>query len=282
MNKTAIALGTFDGVHLGHRAVIEATVSSGFNPVAVVFKFPPKMYFDGKNELLMTFSDKKQALIGMGFDEVVALDFETLRDNSPQQFLDFLLEEYNPAIISCGFNYRFGKNGAGDTALLQEFCNKKGIHLKICDAITKDGVTVSSTLIRKLLKQGEIEKANALMQNPFSFTSKVTHGDKRGRTLGFPTINQKYPEDLVKIKFGVYKTKVLIGERSYVGITNVGMRPTFESEYVISETYIKDFSGDLYGKDVKIVLEKFIREEIRFSSVEELKIQMEKDLNYIK
>ncbi|MBR6564470.1 MAG: riboflavin kinase, partial [Clostridia bacterium] len=108
------------------------------------------------------------------------------------------------------------------------------------------------------------------------------HGDKRGRTLGFPTINQKYPEDLVKIKFGVYKTKVLIGERSYLGITNVGMRPTFESEYVISETYIKDFSGDLYGKDVKIVLEKFIREEIRFSSVEELKIQIEKDLSYIK
>lgn len=278
--KTALALGTFDGIHIAHRFVLD--LPDCYKKTAVTFPKPPKMYFDGKNELLMTFSDKKQALIDMGFDEVVALDFETLRDNSPQQFLDFLLEEYDPAIISCGFNYRFGKNGAGDTALLQEFCNKKGIHLKICDAITKDGVTVSSTLIRKLLKQGEIEKANALMQNPFSFTSEVTHGDKRGRTLGFPTINQKYPEDLVKIKFGVYKTKVLIGERSYVGITNVGMRPTFESEYVISETYIKDFSGDLYGKDVKIVLEKFIREEIRFSSVEELKIQIEKDLSYIK
>jgi riboflavin kinase/FMN adenylyltransferase len=120
------------------------------------------------------------------------------------------------------------------------------------------------------------------MKNPFFFEAEVLQGDKRGRTIGFPTINQKYPEDLVKVKFGVYKTKVIADGKAYDGITNIGLRPTFESEYIISETFIKDFSGDLYGKTVKIVLEEFIRPEVKFGSLEELKQQIEKDINYIK
>ena len=118
-----------------------------------------------------------------------------------------------------------------------------------------------------------------MLESEFSFTAKVQRGDSRGRTIGFPTINQRYPEDLVKIKFGVYKTKVLFDENVYNGITNIGIRPTFESEYIISETYIKDFSGDLYEKEVEIIPQKFLRQEIKFASLEELKKQIEKDIN---
>jgi riboflavin kinase/FMN adenylyltransferase len=278
--KTALALGTFDGIHLAHRFVLD--LPEGYKKTAVTFVKPPKMYIKNKTELLMTFSDKEKSLKEMGFSEIVALDFEEIKDLEPLDFLNYLCDNYNPAVISCGFNYRFGKDGMGDTELLQDFCDKNGICLKICDAIKKDGVVVSSTLIRNLLKQGEISEVNALMKNPFFFEAEVLQGDKRGRTIGFPTINQKYPEDLVKVKFGVYKTKVIADGKAYDGITNIGLRPTFESEYIISETFIKDFSGDLYGKTVKIVLEEFIRPEVKFGSLEELKQQIEKDINYIK
>ena len=275
--KTAIALGTFDGVHIAHRVVL--SVPNEYKKTAVTFEMPPKMFFKGKRELLMSFEDKAQILKDLGFDQIVNLEFEKVKNTEPLHFLEFLCETYNPSLISCGFNYRFGKNGEGDTALLKEFCNQKGIECRICEAVTQDAETVSSTLIRNLLKQGEIEKANVLLQGEFSFSAKVIKGDKRGRTIGFPTINQKYPEDLVKIKFGVYKTKVLIDGKLYDGITNIGVRPTYLSDYVISETYIKNFSGDLYGKNVRIIPKKFLREEIKFASLEELKKQIEKDLN---
>ena len=116
------------------------------------------------------------------------------------------------------------------------------------------------------------------MLKPFSFSAEVIKGDSRGRTIGFPTINQKYPQELVKIKFGVYKTKVLVDGKEFDGVTNIGLRPTFESDYVISETYIKNFSGDLYGKTVRIIPCKFLREEKKFSSLLELKNQIEKDI----
>ncbi len=275
--KTAIALGTFDGVHIAHRVVLD--LPDGYKKTAVTFKIPPKMFFEGNKELLVTFEERLELLKGLGFQEVVALDFAEVKNAEPSEFLELLYNTYNPKIISCGFNYRFGKNGAGDIELLQKFCAEKGIECRICDAVTQDGAAVSSTLIRNLLKQGEIEKANTLLQSEFSFTAPVIEGDKRGRTIGFPTINQRYPDDLVKIKFGVYKTKLLFDRKAYDGITNIGIRPTFESEYVISETYIKDFSGDLYGKTVKIIPRKFLREEIKFASLEELKKQILIDLN---
>lgn len=278
--KTALALGTFDGIHIAHRFVLD--LPDGYKKTAVTFVKPPKMFFRCDTELLMSYEDKKKVFEEMGFDEIVALDFAKVKETEPIDFLEFLYSNYKPSLISCGFNYHFGKNGVGNIALLQDFCDKNGITLKICEAVAVDGVKISSTLIRNMLKQGEVENANALMFAPFSFTSEVIKGDRRGRTMGFPTINQKYPDDLVKIKFGVYKTKVLFDGKVYTGITNIGIRPTFESEYVISETYIEGFSGDLYGKAVKIIVEEFIRPEIKFSSLEELKEQIQKDLSYIK
>ena len=275
--KTAVALGTFDGLHFAHRGVCD--LPNGFKKVAVTFEMPPKMLMGGEAELIYTFEDKCKYLKELGFDEIVTLDFHQVKNTDPLQFLSFLKDEIGAFYISCGFNYHFGKNGGGDTDILADFCNKNGIELKIMPSyILENGVTLSSSYIRALLKNGEIEKANKCLYKPFYFEGEVLSGDKRGRTIGFPTINQKYPKDLVKLRFGVYKTRVEFDGKSFEGITNIGIRPTFETDFVTSETYIKSFSGDLYGKNVKITPIKFLRDEIKFNSVEELKAQIEKDL----
>lgn len=273
--KTAIALGTFDGIHIAHQSVL--SIPDGYKKIAVTFKKPPKMYFADSDELIMDYQDKISALKKIGFEKVITLDFLKVKDTSSEGFLDFLVKEYNPSLISCGFNYHFGKNGEGDTAFLKQYCDQKGIECRICEQVNIGDKPVSSTIIRDLLKNGEIEKANSLLFEPFSFSAIVEHGDMRGRTIGFPTINQYYPENLVKVKFGVYKTQVTFDGKSYDGITNIGIRPTFKSEKVICETFIKDFSGNLYGKNVIIVLKEFLREEIKFASLENLRRQIEID-----
>lgn len=274
--KTALALGTFDGVHKGHTAVL--SLPPEYKKTAVVFLLPPKALLSGKSLSLMTAEDKIKALKAAGMDDVYTLDFNAVRNTEPSDFLLFLKQKFSPSLISCGFNYRFGKNAAGDTELLSEFCRKNGIALKISEPVKVDGITVSSTEIRTLLANGETEKANLLLNSPFSYTAKVIKGDMRGRTFGFPTANQKYPMELIPVKFGVYKTSVLINGKEYSGITDIGMRPTFKTDYIISETFIKDFSGDIYGKEITVRLIRFIRAEKKFSSADELKKQITADI----
>ena len=163
--------------------------------------------------------------------------------------------------------------------MLKNFCEQNGIEFRISNPyLLPDGNALSSSYIRSLIKNGEVEKANEFLYKPFSFTAMVQKGDQRGRTIGFPTLNQRYPEDLVKLRFGVYKTKVLVDGKQYDAITDIGHRPTYETDYVISETFIKDFAGDLYGKQITVIPIKFLREEKKFNSLEELKEQIQKDL----
>lgn len=274
--KTALALGTFDGVHPGHRAVLD--LPDGYKKIAVVFSVPPKSVISGEPLAIMTSEDKTKALKRIGMDKVCSLEFRDVRDMTPEDFLLFLKKRFSPLFISCGFNYRFGKNAEGDTALLRDFCLKNKIELKVNEPVMKNGVAVSSTEIRELLKNGEIQKANALLAEPFSFSASVIRGDERGRTLGFPTANQKYPKSLIPVKFGVYKTAVIIGEKKYNGITDIGIRPTFRTDYIISETFIKDFRGNLYGRKITVQLLEFLRGEKKFSSAEELKRQIQSDI----
>ena len=275
--KTAVALGTFDGIHLAHQSV--CNLPNGYKKVAVTFEMPPKMLISGVVELIYSFEDKCKYLKELGFDEIITLDFEKVKNTDPLDFLIFLRNEIGADYISCGFNYHFGKNGGGDSQTLIDFCNENSIELKIMPSyLLENEEILSSSYIRGLLKNGDVEKANNLLFKPFGFTAIVQKGDQRGRTIGFPTINQKYPEDLVKLCFGVYKTRVEFDGKSYEGITNIGIRPTYEMDYVISETYIKNFSGDLYGKKVKITPIKFLREEKKFNSLDELKKQIEIDL----
>ncbi len=274
--KRTIALGTFDGLHKGHRAVLSLPEDS--IKIAVVFPLPPKAVLSGEPCAIMTEREKAQALKKVGIDEIFTLDFNKVKDMPPEFFLEFLKEKFSPDLISCGFNYHFGKNAAGNTVMLSDFCNKNGIELNCHGAVYDGGEPVSSTRIRQYLKNGEIEKANGLLTFPFSFTAEVISGDRRGRTIGFPTVNQKYPMVLIPLKFGVYKSKILIDGKEYEGITNIGIRPTFKTDYIISETYIIDFSGDLYGKEITTVPTRFVRGEVEFSSVEELKNQIERDI----
>lgn len=277
--ENAIALGTFDGVHLGHRAVL--SIPEKYNKIAVTFHTPPKFYFLGDKELVFYAHEKAAAIMKLGFNEICMDDFEKYKDVSAEDYLEYLYNEFKPALISCGFNYRFGKGGKGDVGLLEKFCKEKGIILNCADAVEVAGVTVSSTAIRELLKNGKILEANKLTFKPFYIEEEVIKGDKRGRTIGFPTINQKYPDDKVKIKSGVYKTNVIVDDNIYKGITYVGKRPSFATDYIICETYIKGFEGELYGQNIGIEFIEFLRDETKFDSVEKLKEQLNEDINTI-
>ncbi len=277
--KNAIALGTFDGVHKGHRAVLD--LPHDYRKIAVTFSVPPKAVIKGEVSLIQAPEDKCRILKNIGMDDVLLLNFEDVRNMSPQEFLWLLKEKYDPQLISCGFNYRFGKNGEGDCDTIKSFCEANGIVFKKTEPVKCENTIVSSTYIRELLKNGLVEQAAELLGEPFSFETEVIEGDRRGRTIGFPTANQKYPENLVKIRFGVYKTKIEVEDEVYFGITDIGIRPTYELDYIISETYIKNFSGDLYGKRVRITPLKYLREEKKFSSLYELEEQIKKDINSI-
>ena len=273
--KNAIALGTFDGLHKGHLAVL--CLPDCYNKIALTFEKPPKVIMTGQPQSLMTFEQKAQRMEKMGV-KAVKLKFEEISHLTARNFLENIQKEYSPAYISCGFNYHFGNGGVGNTSLLQEFCKERGITLKVCDPVTEDGVTVSSSRIREFLKNGEIDKANKLLNEPFFYEGEVLHGDGRGKTLGFPTANLEYPKELTPIKFGVYKTEIGVDGKTYAGITDIGNRPTYPVNYIISETFVKDFQGDLYGKTVRITPIEFLREERKFNSFEELKKQIEKDI----
>ena len=272
----AIVLGSFDGVHLGHRAVIDA--AEGYNCIAVTFSLPPKSYKSSAPKLLMTLEDKKAQLKKCGANEIYVMDFESVKDTSPEDFLNFLKEKFNPYLIVCGFNYRFGKGASGNTETIKAFCSKNGIEFTEIPEVEKEGVTVSSSYIRSLIADGDVKKANTLLSQDFGFSAEVINGDHRGRTIGFPTINQVYPAALINPKFGVYESTVFFDGKTYKAITNLGVRPTYLNENVTCESYIRGFSGDLYGKTVTLRLKRFLRAERKFSSVEELKKAIESDI----
>lgn len=277
--KNAIALGTFDGLHIGHREVLNLP-EEAFK-TAVIFPLPPKALLTGEPMALMLPEDKEKAILSLGIDRVCALDFAKMRNFSANRFFEFLKSEFSPDYISCGFNYRFGKGAEGDTGLLRRLCEENGIVLNCQPPVKQGDAAVSSTEIRTLVRNGNIEAANSLLYTPFSYSGEVLHGDCRGRTIGFPTANQRFPECLVRPRFGVYAVKADVEGKCYEGITDLGVRPTFKSDYVISETYLRDFSGDVYGKKLKISLLRFVRPEMRFSSLEALKKQIKADLGTI-
>ena len=267
--KTAIVLGTFDGLHAGHRAVIEQ--ANGFYSVAVTFYYPPKTAFSDEPQLLMLPDEREKRLKQLGIDCVELQNFEDVKDIDANEYLEMLKQKYNPHRIVCGFNYRFGKRAKGDTNFIAEFCNKNGIEFVCVPAVEDENGTVSSTGIRALLREGRMQEATRQIFGGFSFTVSVIHGDARGRNLGFPTANQEYPSSLVKVKFGVYISRVTIDGKSYAAITNIGIRPTFKTDTIGCETFIKDFSGDVYGKQMTTELVRFVRPEQKFSSLDELK-----------
>ncbi len=280
-----VALGCFDGVHVGHtRLISEALdIAHSKNIASAVFSFkePPKNYFfKNSAPLLTTPNEKKRLMRSLSPDLFVCVPFDSqIASLSPEEFFEnILLKKLNATHIVCGFDYRFGKGGRGNSELLTELCNKHGVGLSVIPPVMIDGLSVSSSEIRKLLGDGDVKKAAVLLGRKYSICSTVVDGQHLGRTLGFPTINQLFDKNITPLRRGVYLTKVRLGHSLYSAITNVGVRPTVDGATLCAETHILDFCGDLYGKNVRVEFVDFIRPEKKFSSVEELSAQVLSDI----
>lgn len=282
MPDTVAALGTFDGVHVGHRAVLESALQySGLCPICLSFKNTPKNALGMPTPLLLTDEQRAEKIKQVGFSKVVLFDFDEIRNQSPAEFLDFIVSKYHIKALCCGYNYRFGAAGKGDVAFLSDYCKANGLNLTVTQAVSVGGHPVSSTDIRAKITEGMMEEANAMLGYPFFVEGRIVHGFKRGRTLGFPTINQDLPQGICCPKYGVYASSVLMENKRYKGMTNIGDNPTFSLPTAKAETYIHGFSGDIYGKLVKVELLRFLRPEIRFDSAEQLRVQLKSDLEKI-
>ena len=271
--ELAAALGSFDGLHLGHRQVIGNTLSApGLRPAVITFQQNPSFSLQKKPVPLLTTNEQKLALLEeMGVEVVYLLPFDRIRDMEPEDFVEVLYRVCRIRALSCGFNFRFGKNGRGDAGLLKELCREKGIELSVTPPVSVAGETVSSTRIRACLEQGDVQQAGQLLGRPFGYDFEVTHGRQLGRTWGTPTINQPFPAGYVLPRFGVYASLVEVEGQKYYGVTNIGVKPTVGSDCALSETWIPEFSGDLYGKKVPVELLDFIRPERKFDSLDQLK-----------
>ncbi len=280
--KTIYALGFFDGVHLGHQALLNACLSlakqNNCTPGVVTFCSHPDALVSGKAPALInTTGDRALLLKGFGMETVTELYFDkTLMTTHWSVFLNDLVE-LGAAGFVCGSDFRFGAGGSGTAKKLEAFCNSRGLPCAIVPQQELEGVRISSTHIRGLLEAGELEKANHFLGHPHFLSGKVLHGKGLGHTMGIPTANLELPQYLVQPKFGVYACTVTFDGKLYAAVTNIGTRPTVEGDSVTVEPWILDFEGDLYGKHICLAFHKFLRPEQKFSSLEELKEQIEKD-----
>lgn len=279
--KTAVALGTFDGLHKGHMSVINKAVaqkSNGLLPVILLFSDHPLKILTGASPKELFEGSIKEREIKKTQCTEYTVSFERIRNMSPEEFVSEILKnELNAGFVSCGFNFRFAKNGEGDTHVLSELCKKYGIDAQIADVVDLGTECISSTRIRTAIENGEIETANKMLGRKFSYNFEVVSGDHRGRNLGFPTINQFFPDTFVVPKYGVYASVARIGSKEYPAVTNIGIRPTIGNSKPRSETCILNFSGDLYGTNTEIALVSYLRPEVKFESLEKLSEQIKAD-----
>ncbi len=218
----------------------------------------------------MSAEEKHRRFTEMGIAFRV-MDFSAICHLSPQEFFQRILREYHPAVLATGFNFRFGKGAVGDTVLLRRLCAENNIEYLEIPPVYYGEEPISSTRIRQAFAEGNIDLVTAMLGRYFSYTAPVIAGDKRGRTLGFPTLNQAYPKENVLPRFGVYAGFTEIGGKRYASVTNIGKRPTFQSDIVLSETHMMDYEGDAYGKEATVQLVSFLREEKRFDGAEALR-----------
>lgn len=277
----AIAVGIFDGVHLGHRQMLSRLVSEAkrLNVRAAVFSFDVSDSPKGNRNLLATEELKLSLLKQAGVDTVYSAPFSELKEMSAWDFANRLIfNTLGAKSVVCGYDFRFGKDRSGDVSVMKAVLEPKNVSVITQPPFNDNSVPVSSTHIRSLISKGDIKEANRLLGRKFSFSAEVIHGKKLGRTLGFPTINQKYPQSLVIPRFGVYAVECVIDGNRYSGVANIGVKPTVEKDAEpLCESYIFDYSGDCYGKQVETFLIDFIRNEKKFDSLEELRFQVEQD-----
>jgi riboflavin kinase/FMN adenylyltransferase len=281
-HKYAAALGLFDGVHLGHRAVFADTVKAAeemsLTPAAVTFSGLPKTQNNGAVRLILTETEKRIKMGEAGIEAYLPFRFEDIKDLSPREFISLLTGKYGISYIICGEDFRFGAGQSGDTDTLRNLQKEMNFGLTVTPEKLSEGTKISSGEIKKLLRAGDVKGANTLLGYEFYYNLLVIEGSKIGRSIGFPTINQMIPESQVSPRYGVYLSKTEFDGKVYKSLSNIGMKPTVDYKgKPLSETYIEDFDGDLYGRKIKVSLIDFIRSERQFAGLPELKNQLEND-----
>lgn len=279
--KTAVALGYFDGLHLGHVYVIGQTLSQkGLKPAVFTFNCDTTLPKFAKQEDIISFENKREILEKMGVEYLYAPDYADVCGLGYEQFVsEILVKRLNIGFACCGENFRFGKGGEGNPTRLSELAEKYDFTAHIADDVCVDGEAVSSTRIREFIREGKIEEANRLLGYELSFKLPVVYGNRIGRTLSFPTINQIIPSTNVVPRFGVYKSFAQVDGKNMRAITNIGIRPTVgKTSGVVMETHILAYAGDLYGQQIAVSLSGFLRGEKKFADLSELKEQIALDI----
>lgn len=278
--KRVIALGFFDGVHKGHgallRTVAQAADRLGAMPCAFTFDRSPTAAITGQTIPLLSSVEDRVWLMRRyyGIEEVIVAPFDGMQKMDWQNFVsEYLQKELGCVHVVAGHDFHFGYMGKGNPQRLQEKCRELGMGCDIIQKVEQDGITISSTYIRTLIAQGEMERANQFLGHPHTLTNRVAHGKKIGTTtLGFPTVNLLIPQGVIVPAYGVYATRVWFDGQCRCAVTNVGVRPTVEDNdgHVTVEGFILDFDGDLYGHEIRMEFYKYLRPEQKFASMQAL------------
>lgn len=283
--RTVCALGLFDGVHRGHQLIITMAVkkAQSLDGHSAVFCFKTDTVtskgHDGRIEMLMSDEEKHKKMAELGVEVLFSPDFAEFKGMSPEDFVKKVLKErLNCSGAVCGNDFTFGKGAQGKAVDLKRLGEKYDIDVEIVSPLLMGGEVISSTEIRRCVREGEIAKANEMLGYHFGFCLEVEHGFQRGRTWDFPTINQQIPKGRVMPKFGVYCSAVEIDGNKYAGVTNIGVKPTVHVETApLAETFIMDYHGDLYGRKLKLELHEFLRPEKMFDSFDSLREEIAKN-----
>lgn len=287
--NSAVTLGKFDGLHLGHKQLIDLVISYKHQGLtAVMFSFllhPCNLFSEKEFELIYTEEEKCSKLKRIGFDILISYPFtEETRRMEPEDFIrEILIEKLDAKVIVVGNDFRFGAERKGDVALLKQYENVYGYKVIACDKIKYRNDIISSSSIRSALKDGKMELVNQMLGQPYSIRGEVVHGRRLGRTIGMPTTNLTPTSAKLLPPCGVYASKTLIDGVVYPGATNIGYKPTVgEEDHIGVETYIFDYNNDLYGKIIEVELYSYIRPEIKFGALEDLIQKMREDVRLTK
>jgi riboflavin kinase / FMN adenylyltransferase len=286
----AVALGNFDGIHIGHQNLIKTMVYNAkkmkLKPSLLLFREHTKTILSKSLPTYITSIEQKIEIAeSLGVEIIYIINFDKkLMELSPDEFIEeILLHKMRSKLIVVGYDYRFGYKAKGDVSYLEKLSNKLEFKLKVINPIKNDGVVVSSSNIRTLIKEGYFEEVETMLQRPYSILGKVIKGENRGSKLGFPTANIELIDNYVIPKTGVYKTYTKVDGKIYKSATNIGYNPTFnkENKTLKFETYILDFKENIYGKTIEIWFKKWLRDDMKFKNVEDLIEQMKSDIKEV-
>lgn len=284
----SLALGYFDGVHLAHQKLISTAVEYAKNTntksAVITFEKNPANCFNDKKTLNITSnSEKLEKFEALGVNYVYMLDFEQFRNMDALEYLeDVIIKNFKPNCIVSGFNHHFGAKKSGSSKLLANYAKHFNYEFIEFPEQRKKDITISSTEIRELLSQGKVDKANSLLGHKFNVTNNVIEGKQIASKLGFPTANLLWAEDIVKLPYGVYFGYVYM-DKIFPAVINWGVKPTFDSSnHELLEVHILNFNSQIYGKIINVAFVEKIRDEFEFPNIEELKKQIQKDVDYVK